>query len=401
MSELYELPNGWKWERLENLTEINIGKTPSRSKSEYFLGDKVWLSIRDLKADYISDSNEKITDQAIKDSNIKIVPKGTLLMSFKLTLGKTAFADCDLYTNEAIASLPIKDESILDKFFLKYSIAVINLEKEVDNAVKGKTLNKEKIKNLDIPLPPLSEQQRIVSKLDLLFQKIDKSIELHQKNMDETDAFMGSVLNEIYGNRIYGLEGEALKDLCELIVDCEHKTAPIQETGYPSIRTPNIGKGYLILNDVNRVSEKTYNEWTKRAIPKENDLILAREAPAGNVAVIPKDLKVCLGQRTVLIRPKKEKFNSNYLAFLLLSKDVQDELLAHSRGATVSHINMKDIRDFKIYNLLSLFEQEKVVEYIESVSEKMEKVKSIQKEKMDSLKALKASILDKAFRGEL
>ena len=155
MSELYQLPDGWEWEKLDNLTEVNIGKTPKRSNKDFFLGDKVWLSIRDLKGDYVSDSNEKLTDEAIKDSNIKIVPKGTLLMSFKLTLGRTAFTDCDLYTNEAIASLPIKDENVLDKYFLKYSIGVIDLEKEVDNAVKGKTLNKQKIKNLDIPLPPL------------------------------------------------------------------------------------------------------------------------------------------------------------------------------------------------------------------------------------------------------
>ena len=198
MSELYTLPDGWEWKKLDELTEVNLGKTPSRSKSEYFLGDKAWLSIRDLKDDYVSDSNEKLTDEAIIASNIKIVPKGTLLMSFKLTLGKTAFANCDLYTNEAIASLPIKNESILDKYFLKYSIGVIDLEKEVDNAVKGKTLNKEKIKNLDIPLPPLDEQKRIVTKLDNLFAKIDKAIALHQKNIDEANIFMASVLNDVF-----------------------------------------------------------------------------------------------------------------------------------------------------------------------------------------------------------
>jgi len=198
MSELYQLPDGWEWKKLDKLTEVNLGKTPSRSKSEYFLGDKVWLSIRDLKDSYVSDSNEKLTDEAIRDSNIKIVPKGTLLMSFKLTLGRTAFANCDLYTNEAIASLPIKDESVLNKYFLKYAIGVIDLEKEVDNAVKGKTLNKEKIRNLDIPLPPLEEQKRIVSKLDSLFEKIDKSISLHQKNIDEANVFMASVLNDVF-----------------------------------------------------------------------------------------------------------------------------------------------------------------------------------------------------------
>ena len=92
---------------------------------------------------------------------------------------------------------------------------------------------------------------------------------------------------------------QTLADVCELIIDCEHKTAPTQSTGYPSIRTPNVGKGRLILDGVNRVSEKTYREWTQRAIPQAGDLILAREAPIGNVAIIPRNLKVWMPSRIV------------------------------------------------------------------------------------------------------
>lgn len=104
-----------------------------------------------------------------------------------------------------------------------------------------------------------------------------------------------------------------LLDVCELIIDCEHKTAPTQETGYPSIRTPNIGHGRFILDNVNRVSEETYAAWTQRGVPQAGDLILAREAPIGNVAIIPQKLKVCLGQRTVLIRPDKNSVDPHYL----------------------------------------------------------------------------------------
>ena len=137
---------------------------------------------------------------------------------------------------------------------------------------------------------------------------------------------------------------QTLSCITELIIDCEHKTAPTQEMGIPSIRTPNIGKGYLIFDNVNRVSEETYELWTKRGKPKPRDLILAREAPAGNVGVIPEGERVCLGQRTVLIRPKKNTIDSQYLAFLLLHPIMQERLLSKSTGATVQHINMKDIR---------------------------------------------------------
>ena len=136
--------------------------------------------------------------------------------------------------------------------------------------------------------------------------------------------------------------------MCELIVDCEHKTAPTQDIGYPSIRTPNIGKGRLILDGVNRVSDATYRAWTQREVPKPGDLILAREAPIGNVAIIPPGLEVCLGQRTVLIRANRTKLNPQYLTYLMLGDEIQGKILSISNGATVHHLNMKDIRELEM-----------------------------------------------------
>ena len=153
---------------------------------------------------------------------------------------------------------------------------------------------------------------------------------------------------------------QTLLSICEFIVDCEHKTAPTQEIGYPSIRTPNIGRGRLILDGVNRVSEETYREWSKRAIPQAEDLILAREAPIGNVAIIPKNLKVCLGQRTVLIRPDKNKVCPMFLVYLMLGDGIQVRLLERSTGTTVSHINMTDIRNLELPRLPPLPIQQKI-----------------------------------------
>lgn len=151
-----------------------------------------------------------------------------------------------------------------------------------------------------------------------------------------------------------------LNDVCEFIVDCEHKTAPTQETGYPSIRTPNIGRGRLILENVNRVSEEIYIEWTKRAVPKAGDLILAREAPVGNIAIIPENIDVCLGQRTVLIRADKTKVDNSYLLFLLLSDEMQAKILSHANGSTVHHLNMKDIRNLELPDLPPLATQQRI-----------------------------------------
>lgn len=139
-----------------------------------------------------------------------------------------------------------------------------------------------------------------------------------------------------------------LEELCELIVDCPHSTAPDEGAGYPLIRTPNIGPGYLDLENVQRVSEEVYNGRNVRAVPQPMDLILAREAPAGNVGIIREGQRVCLGQRTVLIRPNREKVDPWYLNYYLNAPQQRHGLLSNANGATVSHVNMPVIRNLPV-----------------------------------------------------
>lgn len=139
-----------------------------------------------------------------------------------------------------------------------------------------------------------------------------------------------------------------LLDICEAIVDCPHSTAKNDGTGYPLIRTPNVGKGRLKLAGVHRVSENVYNLRNERAVPQVDDLILAREAPVGNVAIIRQGQQVCLGQRTVLIRPNKECVDPDFLVYYLLSPKLQHNLLSSANGATVSHLNMSSIRSLEV-----------------------------------------------------
>lgn len=139
-----------------------------------------------------------------------------------------------------------------------------------------------------------------------------------------------------------------LSEVCEFIVDCPHSTAVDEGIGYPLIRTPNVGKGRLILDSVHRVSEETYQKRNARAVPKAGDLIFAREAPAGNVALIQDGQKVCLGQRTVLIRPDTNKVDAGFLTYYILAPEQQYRLLGSANGATVAHINLPVIRNLEI-----------------------------------------------------
>ena len=153
-----------------------------------------------------------------------------------------------------------------------------------------------------------------------------------------------------------------LSDVCELIVDCPHSTAKDEGEGYPLIRTPNIGKGRLLLEGVHRVSQEVYDKRNFRAVPQKSDLIFAREAPAGNVAII-KDEKVCLGQRTVLIRPNTDMINPDFLVYFLLSPKQQYGLLGTANGATVAHVNIPTIRNLPI-EIPDIFIQNKIADIL-------------------------------------
>lgn len=154
-----------------------------------------------------------------------------------------------------------------------------------------------------------------------------------------------------------------LSDICELIVDCPHSTAVDEGKGYPLVRTPNIGKGRLIYQGMHRVSEDVYLQRNKRATPQEDDLIFAREATAGNVALIQEGEKVCLGQRTVLIRPNKALVNPAFLTYFLLAPKQQYNLLSTANGATVAHVNLPTIRNLKL-ELPNLVVQRRIAEVL-------------------------------------
>ncbi len=162
-----------------------------------------------------------------------------------------------------------------------------------------------------------------------------------------------------------------LLDVCEFIVDCPHSTAPDEGKGYPLIRTPNIGKGRLKLDNVQRVSKDVYDKRNKRAVPQVDDIIFAREAPAGNAAIICEGQEVCLGQRTVLIRPDKDKVYPQYLVYYILAPQQQYELLGTANGATVAHVNIPVIKNLSI-KLPAMDKQIKIANIISSYDDLIE-----------------------------
>lgn len=139
-----------------------------------------------------------------------------------------------------------------------------------------------------------------------------------------------------------------LSDYIVDIVDCLHATAPYTEKGHPLIRTTDIQNGRLLLEQTMKVSDETYKTWTQRSIPEEGDLIMAREAPVGAIGIVPKNVKVCLGQRTVQIIPDRDVIHPKYLLYALTHPKTQKLIERYTVGSTVKRINVRDILKLNI-----------------------------------------------------
>ena len=184
---------------LQQICDIQIGKTPSRSVPEYWGGDLPWVTIRDFAAGRIvTTTKERITRIGAAKSGSKRIPHGTLLLSFKLSLGKRTVSGCDLFTNEAIAALHVLDHDVADRDYLYWALGSIDYDRLVDRAAKGKTLNKAKLKILQIPLPPLAEQKRIAGILDAA----DALRAKRREALAQLDTLLQSTFLDIFGDPV-------------------------------------------------------------------------------------------------------------------------------------------------------------------------------------------------------
>ncbi len=184
-----EIKSKYNTDLLGNVCDVLIGGTPARAIPEYFQGDNLWVSIKEMNGQVIEDTNEKITNEAIEKSNVKLIPAGTTLLSFKLSIGKTAIAGKDLYTNEAIAGLIPKNKNLLNKYlFYLFNANIMNTD-NVGKKAFGKSLNSNFLKNnISIPVPPIEVQEKIISeceKIDEEYSKIRMSIEEYKNKIEQ------------------------------------------------------------------------------------------------------------------------------------------------------------------------------------------------------------------------
>lgn len=203
---------GWESCKFADIFDLQMGKTPSRDNALYWNDENTWLSIADLNdKKYISESKEGISEIAVKESGIKVVPTNTVIMSFKLSIGKTAITTSEVFTNEAIMAFIEKEKGILKSEFIYYYLRGYKWM-GANKAVLGMTLNKKTISEQIFAYPPLSEQERIVEELDCLSGVIEKK----KQQLKELDALAQSIFYEMFGNPVENDRGWEVKKLGEV-----------------------------------------------------------------------------------------------------------------------------------------------------------------------------------------
>ena len=338
--------DGWVEKRFDEVFTLQMGKTPDRKNYALFEGSNTWVSIKDLGEKYISSSHECISDEAA--ASINIVKKGTVMMSFKLTVGKCAIAAKDLYTNEAIMAFNTKEGYEIDSSFLYYYLQGYKWN-GANKAVMGLTLNKTTISKHNISIPPISTQLSIVSELD----KINELIRLKKEQLSDYDKLAQSLFYEMFGDPVEnekGWESQSMVEVCSHIVDCPHSTPKKVDyvTKFPCIRTSELRGGTISWDSMQYLEEEEYLIRIARLQPVSGDIVFGREGTIGDAVILPEGYSFSLGQRTMLLRANSTIVSNVYLHRVILSEWIKQQIEYVNVSSTVAHVNIKDFKKFTI-----------------------------------------------------
>lgn len=408
MAELYTLPDGWEWKKLGDIGKISTGKTPPKVNKEFYENGTIrFIKPPNLQNSYNiqkAESDEFVTEDGAKKSTL--LPKNTLMVCCIGSLGKFALSNEKVITNQQINSIIFYDDIINYKYGYYYGFKLEKLLNEVANEAVVKIVNKTIFSNLNIPLPPLEEQKRIVAKLDILFAKIDKAIALHQKNIDEANVFMASVLNDVFGE----LEEKYEKFNINKIATVKGGkrvpkgyTLSEEVTPYPYLRVTDFKDyGTICTKKMLYLTEEVHEQIKRYTITDEDLYITNVGNTIGKSGIIPSELNGAnLTENAVKLVYKDKKNTSNKFMYYFTKTSIfLIQLESATMQMAVPKLAIMRLGEIEL-PFPPIETQQKVVSYLDEISQKIEKIKQIQKEKMQSLKELKASILDQAFRGEL
>lgn len=385
-------------EKLSSLLDISIGRTPSRNKAEYWGDGYPWVSIRDLNSKTVTDTKEQITDIGVKNARCKLVKKGTLLFSFKLTIGKMAFAGCDLFTNEAIAAFSIKDVKKLNSEYLYYALKSATYGGS-NQAVMGKTLNLKSLAEIKIPLPSFDDQIRIA----YLLGKVEGLITQRKQHLQQLDDLLKSVFLEMFGDPVRNEKDWDIDSLSRYGSFKNGLNFGKGESGV-SVRYLGVGnfKAKAKLEDIDELSFIKLNELPSEDYFLKNDDLLFvrsngnRELVGRCMAVYPADEKVTYSGFIIRYRIETPDLNPTYIAHLFRSIAFRRILFQGGQGANIQNINQQILAGLPIP-----IPPQSLQNHFAISVEKVEALKSRVQQSLNNLESLYGALGEQAFKGRL
>lgn len=357
-----KIESRWPLVKLGEICDVKIGGTPSRNNSEYFNGQNLWVSIAEMNGQVIFDTKEKITDEGVKNSNVKLIPKGTTLWSFKLSIGKTAIAGKDLYTNEAIAALIPTDKNKVSNEYLFQYFTGNNFDAEnVGNKAFGKSLNSTFIKTeMQIPLPPLEVQKSIVAECEA----VDAGYQDAQKEIEKCKNEIADIMENVQGER---------KELGEIGKICMCKRIMKSETN------PNEGIPFYKIGTFGRkanayISVKLYEKYkTQYPYPQKGQILISAAGTLGKAVMFDGEPAYFQDSNIVWIDNNESFVLNTYLLYSL--KTVNWKKYA-TDGSVIPRIYNDNLRSVTV-PVPPLAEQQRIVAEISALEERIAQAKDL------------------------
>ena len=381
--------------RLGDVFNLQMGKTPVRANAAYWTnGKNAWVSIADLSnyEKYVGDTKEQITDLAVQESGIKAVPADTIIMSFKLSLGKTAITKVPIYTNEAImAFLPTGKYDVCPDYFF-HLFSGRDWSEGTNRAVMGATLNKATLSNMVVVIPPLEEQRHIAAVLD----KVSDLIAKRREQLDKLDELVKARFVEMFGDPVSNPKGWNKGTIRDVVSEVKYGTSrPAVDGGtYKYLRMGNITfDGNLDLSDLKYINIP--DSELEKCIVRKGDVLFNRtnsKELVGKTCVFDLDEPMVIAGYIIRVRVNK-KVLPIYLSAVLNSR-YGKQTLADMCKAIVGQAN---INAQELQNIAILIPSIELQERFSSSAETVKKSKLTIQQSLDKLEVLKKALMQQYF----
>lgn len=326
--------------RLGDICTVVSGSTPKTSVSEYWDGDIKWITPAELNEDsfYLHDSVRHITELGKEKTGLSYMPTGTVILSSRAPIGKTAIAACEMCCNQGFKNLICSD-----KIFNEYLYFFLSAKTEYLNSLgRGATfkeISKAIVENIMIPLPGIEDQKQIAAR----FVQVEDLIRLRKEQLQQLDQLVKSRFIELFG-AIPDSKHTTVTDVCSIITDGTHQPPKFTSSGIPFLFVSNIVTNKITYKTEKHISEETYAELIKRTPIEIGDILLSTVGSYGHPAVVETDERFCFQRHIAYLKPKKDVVNSRYLYGVLLSADVQKQIEEKVKGIAQKTLNLSEIK---------------------------------------------------------